>query len=114
MIRCGSTRKNASLKQGSLRAGVALSAAPRREIPELITTRQKQHILFPYARTCAALSFDHLVRSVQQRLRNRHADLLRRFEINYQLEFCRLLNREISRLGTLENLVNIRGSAAVS
>src|SRR5215470_10498846 len=32
------------------------SAAPRLEIPRLITTRQKQHILFPYARTCAVLS----------------------------------------------------------
>src|SRR5688572_22762223 len=35
-----------------------------------------------------AFSLDHPIRPVQHRLRNRHADLLRSFEINYQLELC--------------------------
>ena len=42
---------------------------------------------------------------VQHRLRNRQADLLRRLEINHQLELCRLLHRQIGRLGSLQDSV---------
>src|SRR5215467_13755943 len=84
-----------------LSGGFSSPAAPRLEIPRLITTWQKQHILFPYALTFAVLSFDHLVRPVQHRLRNCEADLLRRLKINHQLELRWLLHRNISRLPAL-------------
>src|SRR5262245_42323223 len=44
---------------------------------------------------------DHLVRPIQQRLWNRHADLLRRLEIDHQLELRRLFHRQIRRFGSL-------------
>ena len=50
---------------------------------------------------------NHPVRSRQHIRRNREADLLGGFEINDQLEFSRLLDRQIGRLGALENFVHI-------
>src|SRR5262249_35142337 len=67
-------------RSGRLARSVCLRhAAPRLEIPRLITTRQKQHRLFPYARTCAVLSLDHLIRPQQHISRNRQADLFSGF-----------------------------------
>src|SRR5215510_4414687 len=52
-------------------------------------------------------SLDHPVRPVQQRLRNRHADLFRRFQIDHQLKLRRLLDRKIGRLSTFEDFVYV-------
>src|SRR5215475_4514886 len=57
-------------------------------------------------------SLYHPVRPVQQRLRNRHADLFRRFEIDHQLELRRLFEGNVSRLGALENFIDEDRSAA--
>src|SRR5207245_2404882 len=56
--------------------------------------------------------FDHLVRPEQHRLRNRHADLLCRFQIDHQLELRRLLYRKVCGFGALENFIHIGGGAA--
>src|SRR6266705_1765138 len=50
-------------------------------------------------------SLDHLVRANQDRLRNRDAEGLRRLHVDHQLELRRLLDRNISRPGTLEDPV---------
>ncbi len=57
---------------------------------------------------------DHPVRSCQQIGRNRQADLLRRFQIDDELRFHRLLHREIGGFGTFEDFGNIRGDTAVT
>jgi hypothetical protein len=44
---------------------------------------------------------DHPIRPREHFLRNRNADLLRRFQIDYELELCRLLHRQVARLGAL-------------
>src|SRR5262249_53310069 len=45
---------------------------------------------------------------------SRHADLLRRFEINHQLELRRLLDRQIGRFGSLEDSVHVIRDAPIS
>jgi hypothetical protein len=51
-------------------------------------------------------SLDHLIRPEKNRLRNRDANLLGRFQINHQLELRRLFNREIGGLGALQDSVH--------
>src|SRR5438094_3722735 len=58
-------------------------------------------------------SLDHPVRPKQNRLRNGEADLIRRFEVDHQLELGGLLYRQISELSALQNLVHIRSGASV-
>ena len=56
---------------------------------------------------------DDLVRSEQQRLRDREAERLRRLQVDDQLELGGLFDREVSGLGSLEDLVNVGGGAPV-
>src|SRR5574341_1975894 len=51
---------------------------------------------------------DHSIRPIQQRLRNRHADLLGGFEIEHQLELLRLFHGKIGGFGAFEDLVHSR------
>jgi len=44
---------------------------------------------------CAWFLLDHLIRPVQNGLRNRQANLLRGFQIDHQLELRRLLHRQV-------------------
>jgi hypothetical protein len=46
-----------------------------------------------------------LIRPTQDRLRNRHAERLRRLHVDDQLELGRLLDRQIGGLGALEDLL---------
>src|SRR5262249_40665485 len=43
----------------------------------------------------------HFIRPIHHRLRNRQTDLLRGLEIDHQLDLRRLLDRQVSRLGSL-------------
>ena len=63
--------------------------------------------------SCIAWSLDHFIRSVQYRLWDRQADLLRCLQINHQLEFRRLLHCQIRGLSSLQDLVNVGGRVAV-
>src|SRR4029450_5270885 len=56
-------------------------------------------------------SLEHFIRPVQHRLRDRQAYLLGSFQIDQQLKLRRLLDRQIDRLGALENFVHVDGSA---
>ena len=58
--------------------------------------------------------FDHPISSRQHIRRNRQADLLRRLQVDDELELCRLLDRKISGLGAFENLVDKNGYALVA
>jgi hypothetical protein len=56
--------------------------------------------------------FDHLVRAGEQRWRQIEAERLRRTGIDNQLEFGRLLNRQIGRLLTFSERVRYKRQAA--
>ena len=49
---------------------------------------------------------DHLIRPLEQRWRDRQAEGLGGLEVDYQLQFGWLLNRDVSGLGTHQDLVN--------
>src|SRR6185295_19374076 len=55
----------------------------------------------------AAPSFNDLIRSLQERRWDREAEGLGGLEVDGELEFRRLLDRKISRLGASQNLVYI-------
>src|SRR6516162_6602068 len=56
--------------------------------------------------------FDHLVGDGNQRRRDLEAKRFRRLEINDQFECCWLLNRQVGRIGTLDDLVDVNGGAS--
>src|SRR5258708_14039007 len=56
---------------------------------------------------------DHRIRPLQERRRDRQAERLGGLEVDDQLELGRLLDGEISRLGPLENLVDIEGGPPI-
>src|SRR6266542_778402 len=53
------------------------------------------------------VSLNHLVRSQQQRWRDRQAEGLGSLEVDHQLELRRLLNGEVGGLSTFEDLVHV-------
>src|SRR5712664_3626996 len=54
---------------------------------------------------------DHLIRSLQERRRDRQAEGLGGLEVDDQLEGCRLFNWQIRRLRPLEDPIDISGGA---
>src|SRR5262249_56047234 len=60
-----------------------------------------------------AVLFDHLVGGRKQRWRHGEAERLGSRGVDDQLKLGRLLNREIARLLSLENAIDIAGGAAV-
>src|SRR5262245_24697528 len=56
--------------------------------------------------------FDDLIRPQQQRRRDGEADRLGGLEVDDQIELARLLNRKVTRLGTLEDPIDERTRSA--
>src|SRR3977135_1363720 len=52
---------------------------------------------------------DHLIRSLQQRRRDRQAEGFGGLEVDNKLELGRLLHGEVRGLGALEDLVDVAG-----
>jgi hypothetical protein len=70
----------------------------------------------PATYSCAAANIvllDHLVGAGQQRGWDGEAERLDRFHIDDQFELCRLLYREISRLGASEDLIDVYSSSTI-
>src|SRR5262245_48454967 len=90
-------------------------------IKQTFAPRQKVCPLYPRKRTCAVQrlmsakgqkrtlrhSFDHVVGAAEQRLRDGQAEGFGGFEIDRQLELGGLLDREVCRFCTLQNLVHV-------
>ena len=57
-------------------------------------------------------SLDDLIRPVQNRLRNRQADLLGGLQIDHKLELRRLFHGKIGGLGAFQNLVHVTAARA--
>jgi hypothetical protein len=58
-------------------------------------------------------SFDHLIGAAEQHRWHFEAERFRSLEIDTQLEFGRLVKRDISRIGTSKNLIDEVGEAAI-
>src|SRR5258705_4559660 len=67
----------------------------------------------PSARVEHAL-LDHLVCPLEQRLRDRQPERLRGLHIDDQLKLGGLLDRQVTRLGAFQNLVDVGGDRAQS
>ena len=66
-----------------------------------------QRISLGYGRAKSSTQFDHLVGESEQSRRYGQAEYLRRLEVNDQLEFGRLYDRQVSRFGAVENAAQI-------
>ena len=120
--RCGPRQRKWWQQLGIRSAGLSPAAAPRQK--EQKQQKSKAHkrktknfFLHDFSSSCfrlltAHLLFNHLIRPRQHIRRNRQADLLRGFQIDDQLELCRLLDGQIGGLGAFQNLVHIRSGAA--
>ena len=58
-------------------------------------------------------SFNHLIRPLQERLRDRQAEGLGSFEVDDQLELGGLLDGEVAGLRSFEDLVDVARCATV-
>jgi hypothetical protein len=56
--------------------------------------------------------FDHLVGAQQQRGRHGEAERFGRLHVDHELEFGRLLYRQIGRLGAFEDLIDVAACTA--
>ena len=68
--------------------------------------------LCPLLSALCSLSLNHPIRTRQYVGGNCEADLPRRLEVDDQLEFCRLLDGKVRRLGSFEDLVYINGDSS--
>src|SRR5262245_28682716 len=56
-------------------------------------------------------SLDHPVRAHEKRLRKSKAKPLCVLQVDYQLELCRLLDRQVAGFRALENAIDVMGRA---
>src|SRR6266851_10057040 len=59
-------------------------------------------------------SFDDLIRSPQQRVWDLQAERLRGPRVDHELEFLRPLDRQVGRLGAVQDLSDVGATAAES
>src|SRR4030095_10317143 len=76
------------------------------------TSRSAQQGTVMPSRSARACLLDHLIRLEKKRRGDGQAERLGGLEVDDQLELRGLLDRQVRRLGTLENFVRIGGSSA--
>ena len=59
-------------------------------------------------------SLDHLIRAKQQPLRNGEAERVRSLQIDHELEFGWLLDRQVTGIRALEDSIDIGGGPAIT
>src|SRR5260370_982275 len=59
----------------------------------------------------ARILLDYLIRPLQERRRDRQSESLGGLEVDDQLELGGLLDRQVGRLGALENLIDVNRRA---
>src|SRR5947207_1472843 len=91
--------------------GILKQTPPGRNRPARLSPG-RFHTAWTHKRHSAEPLFDHLVSSLQDRLRHGQAERLSGLEIDNQLEPGRLLNRQIGRLLTLEDLSDVSAGLA--
>src|SRR5215831_10190046 len=82
-----------------------------------VASSQRMILFFMFfflPRAFSLFSFDHFIRPIQHRLRNRQTDLLRGLEIDHQLELRRLLYRQIGGLGSLQDSIHVICDAPIA
>src|SRR6266851_1189428 len=84
-------------------------AATATMIPMRFASRPRVRQI-PSASIAWSSLLDHLIRPQQERLGDREAEGLGGLEVDDQLERRRLLDRQVARLRTLEDLVDVGGS----
>jgi hypothetical protein len=81
-------------------------------IARVVTMSSSSDTAFPFSSSAIGLLFDDLVCWGEDARRNCQPNLLRRFQIDHQLEFSRLLYWQIGGLSTFQDFVYVSGSAA--
>ena len=79
---------------------------PGERLPMRFTGREQAQQLNPDL-------LDHLVGAGEQRVGHGEAERLGGLEVDHQLEFCRLLDRQIGRFGAVQDLVYVTRGAPV-
>src|SRR5690348_1576427 len=82
------------------------------EPPERPSPEVRPNLAWSNSRSLPRSSLDHFVGTGEERLRHGEAERRRSLEVDHQLEFGRLLDRQIGRLGALQDLVHVDGATA--
>src|SRR5437867_4190722 len=91
--------------------------------PEIATSARRAGAAMPFLITrswamtsssSAVYSLDDLIRSPQQRIRDRQAERLRGPRVDHELEFFRPLDRQLGGLGAAQDLSDVDATAAES
>src|SRR5688572_31180177 len=98
--------------QSQRRASMGIAVLPSRDLAASATDGIRA---LPAAQPAGPRTslFDHLIRSLQERWRDRQAEALGGSPVDHQLEGGGLQHRQVGRLGTLEDLVDVTGGAPV-
>ena len=79
-------------------------------IPYLVIPGNHDDIVWsPFLRCYELVSLNYLIRSLQERRRNRQAEGLGRLQVDHEVELRGLLDGEVSGLGPLEDPIDVGG-----
>ena len=108
----GRALRRASPERSAARTSSAASSAEVSRVricgrPECRPTETPEHVRFGGPTADIQSLLDHLVGAAEQYRRHFQPDRLRRLEIDHQLELGRLLDGQLARIRSFENLVDV-------